>query len=151
MDWVIDALQHLQFWHWLALGLGLLLAELVTGSTYLLWPAVAAWITGLALMVFGVTWPVQLIVFALATVALLLFARPLVKNRLLMGPDTDLNEPGRQLIGARAIAAQSFANGEGRVRLGDTEWRAVSAEPLAAGDEVVIVSVEGTTLGVRKL
>jgi len=153
MDWLIDALQQLEFWHWLALGLVLLLAELVTGSTYLLWPAVAAWITGLAAMLLGVTWPVQLIIFALAAIALVLFARPLVKNRLLMGPDTDVNEPGKQMAGARAVAAQAFEGGIGRVRLGDTEWRASCGEDeiIAEGDAVEVVGADGATLAVRKL
>jgi hypothetical protein len=151
MDWLIDALQQLEFWHWLALGLALLLAELVTGSTYLLWPAVAAWITGLAAMILGVPWAAQLIIFALAAIALLLFARPLVKNRLLMGPETDVNEPGKQLSGARAVAVQAFEQGLGRVRLGDTEWRAASDEPIAEGDAVTVTGTDGATLQVRRI
>ncbi len=151
MDWLIDAFQQLQFWHWLTLGLVLLLAELVTGSTYLLWPGVAAWITGLAAMLLGVPWAAQLIIFALASIALLLIARPLVKNRLLIGPDTDLNEPGRQLAGAMGVAAQAFQRGQGRVRLGDSEWLAVSEEAIETGDSVKVVGVDGTTLQVRRV
>jgi inner membrane protein len=150
MDWLIDALRQIEFWHWLALGLGLLLAELVTGSTYLLWPAVAAWITGLSMMLFGVSWPIQLIIFAIAAIGLLLAARPLVKNRLLMGPDTDLNEPGRQLVGAKGVAAQAFANGQGRVILGDTEWQAESTDVIAEGDAVEVTHADGTKLSVRR-
>jgi hypothetical protein len=150
MDWLLQTLAGVEYWHWLALGLGLLLVELLTGTTYLLWPAVAAWITGLAAMIIPMPFAAQIAIFAVAVVTLLLCARPLVRNRLLIGPETDLNEPGRQLTGAQAVAVCAFAQGEGRVKLGDTEWRAESQDPILAGDAVEVVGVNGASLKVKK-
>jgi membrane protein implicated in regulation of membrane protease activity len=150
MEWLIQALASIEYWHWLALGLVLLLAELVTGSTYLLWPAVAAWLTGLLAMIIPVPWAVQLVVFSVAVLALLIFARPLFRNRLLMGPLSTVNEPALHLIGTQGMASAAFAQGEGRVRLGDTEWRAESQDAIAAGETVDVIGVEGSSLKVRR-
>ena len=150
MDWLSSFLSGLEFWHWLALGLLLLLLELVTGSTYLLWPAVAAWLTGLLVMALPIGWPVQLAIFAVAVLVLLMFGRPLARNRLLSGGDSALNERGLQLEGARGVASSGFEGGVGRVRLGDSEWRAESEDAIASGDAVDIVRVEGSTLRVKR-
>lgn len=150
MDGLLQTFAGVEYWHWLALGLVLLLVELVTGTTYLLWPAVAAWATGLAAMIVPMPFTVQLIIFAVSVVLLLLFARPLVRNRLLAGPESDLNEPGRQLTGARGVAVAAFAQGEGRVKLGDTEWRAESDDAINAGDTVEVLGVNGSSLKVKR-
>jgi membrane protein implicated in regulation of membrane protease activity len=150
MESLLQALAGFAYWHWLALGLGLLLVELLTGSTYLLWPAVAAWLTGLAAMIAPMPFTAELMIFAVAVVLLLVFARPLFSNRLLAGPDTGLNDPGRQLAGAQGVAVADFAHGEGRVRLGDTEWRAESEEPIIAEDGVEVLGVSGASLKVRR-
>lgn len=150
MDGLLQTFAGVEYWHWLALGLVLLLVELVTGTTYLLWPAVAAWVTGLAAMIVPMPFTVQLIIFAVSVVLLLLFARPLVRNRLLAGPESDLNEPGRQLTGARGVAVAAFAQGEGRVKLGDTEWRAESDDAISAGDTVEVLGVNGSSLKVKR-
>lgn len=151
METLFSALAGLEYWHWLVLGLALLIAELATGSTYLLWPAVGAWITGLLFLLFPIGWPAQLTAFAISTVALTAFARPLVKARLFtQGGDPTLNDPSRQLIGQSATASGAFAQGFGRVKLGDTEWRAQSLDEIAAGEAVEVTGVEGATLRVRR-
>jgi membrane-bound serine protease (ClpP class) len=56
---------------------------------------------------------------------------------------------GRQgLVGARAVAVERLAR-EGRVRLGDELWNAVSEVPVEPGMEVEITAVDGLLLRVR--
>ena len=151
MDWLAAFLTHLAAPHWLAFGLVLLIAELATGTTYLLWPAVAAWLTGLVLLFVPLALPAQLTIFAAVTLATTLSGRAYVKGRLLgAGGDELMNDRARQLVGARGVAAGGFENGVGRVKLGDSEWRGASADPIGAGEAVVVVSVEGATLQVRR-
>jgi len=59
----------------------------------------------------------------------------------------NVNEPARAFEGRRVVAATDFDNGEGRVKVGDTEWkaRAASGDP-ASGDKLVVTSVAGATL-----
>jgi membrane-bound serine protease (ClpP class) len=56
---------------------------------------------------------------------------------------------GRQgLVGARAVAVERLAR-EGRVRVGDELWNAVSEVPVEPGMEVEITAVDGLRLRVR--
>lgn len=136
--------------HWFALGLVLLIAELATGTTYLLWPAVAAWLVGLVLLFLPLALPAQLTLFGVATLATTLTGRNYVKGPLL-GPGAALmNDRARQLVGAKGQAATNFEHGIGRVKLGDSEWRGASEDAIGAGDPVVVLSVDGATLNVRR-
>ena len=135
-------------WHWFGIGLVLLIAELSTGTTYLLWPAVAAWITAVLLLLFPLPLPFQLLAFGAVTIGLTLSGRRYLKGKWLKGDDKGLNDRGKTLVGASGVAAGSFENGVGRVKLGDSEWRAESNDAIGAGDAVSILAVEGATLKV---
>lgn len=151
MDTLITMLDGLGPQHWLVLGLILLIAEMATGTTYLLWPAVAAFITA-AVSFFGLTnWIADIGIFAVLVIVLTAFGRPLVQRwrQAHVGANEKLNERGRSLVGGHGIVA-AFANGVGSVKVNDTIWRAVSDEPLEAGQNVEIAGVDGTTLKVKK-
>lgn len=135
--------------HWLVLGLVLLIAEMVTGTTYLLWPAVAAFVTALVAWLAPTGWIGEMIVFAVLVVALTWFGRPLVQGWRREGAASGLNERGEALVGAKGVVTE-FANGAGSVRVQDTVWRAVSDEALASGEAVVIDGVAGATLKVKR-
>lgn len=138
-------------WHWFGIGLVLLIAELSTGTTYLLWPAVAAWITAILLLIFPLPIPFQLLAFGAVTIGLTLSGRRYLKGKWLKGDDNKaLNERGKMLVGSSGVAAGSFENGVGRVKLGDSEWRAESSDAIGAGDAVSILAVEGATLKVAR-
>lgn len=152
MDVIIATLSGLGPQHWLVLGLVLLIAEMLTGTTYLLWPAVAAFITAL-ISFFGITnWLADVAIFAVLVIALTAFGRPLVARwrKVHAGANEKLNERGKSLVGGHAVVA-AFANGVGSVRVNDTIWRAVSDDALEAGQNVEIVGVDGTTLKVKRL
>ena len=151
---MIDALMQLLAQigpqHWLILGLALLIAEMASGTTYLLWPAVAALLTALLAWALPMEWGVELGVFAALVIGLTAFGRPLVQRWRGEGEANGLNERGAALIGARAVLTE-FAGGVGVVRIGDTVWRAASEEALAPGDSVQIAGVDGTTLRVKRV
>ncbi len=59
----------LTFWHWLALGGGLLLLELLTPGVVFLWLALAAGLTGALLWLAPMlSWQAQVLSFAVAAV-----------------------------------------------------------------------------------
>ncbi len=146
MDW----LTRIDSTHWLVLALVLLIAELATGTTYLLWPAVAAGVTGLIALFFPTSVYIEIGVFAGLTILLTLLGRPLVRNLRMAAENAPvLNERDKTVIGARAVAMTAFVNGAGQVKLGDSVWRAQSAEAIAAGQAVEVLSVEGTTVVVK--
>lgn len=135
--------------HWLVLGLILLIAEMASGTTYLLWPAVAAFATALISLTGATNWIGDMAIFAVLVIALTAFGRPLVQRWKRDGMASGLNERSTALIGARGVVA-NFANGVGSVKVQDTVWRAVSDEALEAGAPVVIDSVDGATLKVKR-
>jgi membrane protein implicated in regulation of membrane protease activity len=136
--------------HWLMLGLVLLIAEMASGTTYLLWPAVAAFLTALVAYLGLSNWIAQIALFAVLVIVLTAFGRPLVRNWRKEGAASGLNERAAALIGARGVVA-SFANGAGSVRVGDTVWRAVSEDTIETGAEVEVAAVDGTVLKVKRV
>ncbi len=136
--------------HWFVLGLILLIAEMVSGTTYILWPAVAAFITALAVLLGLNNWLWELVLFAALVIALTAFGRPLVKRwREAKGSET-LNERSLAMIGVRGVV-QNFGDGVGSVKVNDTVWRVTSDEALAPGQSVQVTSVDGTTLKVSRV
>ena len=143
-------LMHVDATHWWALGLILMIAELATGTTYLLWPAVAAGLTGFFHLVVAPSLIVDIAVFAGLTIVLTLVGRPLARARLNTPADGPiLNERARSLVGAQAHATGGFVDGHGEVKLGDSVWRARSETPIAAHAPVEVVAVDGAVLVVR--
>jgi inner membrane protein len=147
--------------HWLGLGLALLVAELLTGTTYILWPALAAMVTGMFLFFLPIAWPVQLLVFAGAALGLTAAGHRFARHYFFRKSEMPaLNDRAAQLVGQTAIAAEAFVAGQGRVRLGDSEWAAMLApdpEPgpgdmgVNAGQAVMISGLDGPRLIVRPL
>lgn len=151
---MIDFLASMPFWYWWVLAAALLIIEIATGTTYFLWPAAAAAVTGVAdLWPLDGDWRAQLVLFAVVTVLLTIFATPRVRPLLQKGQEDHLtlNERGAQKIGRRAVVEEAFVSGAGRVRLGDTVWAAEGegAASFAKGEEVEIVRVDGARLIVK--
>ena len=154
MQFIIDFISTMPFWYWWVFAVALLVIELSTGSTYFLWPAIAAVVTGLmSISPLGVFWQSQLLAFAALTIALSVVAPRYVKPWLHKTQEDHelLNERGAQKIGRRAVVDETFVNGTGQVRLGDTLWLAESEDGanLEAGANVVVARVEGTKLFVN--
>lgn len=154
MDALISFLSEMPFWYWWVFALALLVIELLTGSTYFFWPAIAALAAGIIdIWPFDGQWQIQLVVFAAVTIVLSVVAPPYVKpwlNRTQKDHFT-LNQRGAQKIGRRATVEAAFVNGAGKVQLGDTLWLAESetGENFPAGAEVEITRTEGTKLYVK--
>jgi membrane protein implicated in regulation of membrane protease activity len=150
MDSLLSLLEAMGPQHWVVLGLILLIAEMATGTTYLLWPAVAAFVTALVAWIAPTTWPMELGLFAVLIIALTYFGHPLVKNWRNENAANGLNERSAALVGVRGVIT-NFANGVGSVKVQDTVWRAVSDEALEAGQAVEVAAVNGVTLKVKRV
>lgn len=145
------------YWIWLGVGLVFLILELLTGTFFLIWTGLAA--LALALLAYlapalAVHW--QLVVFAVIAVVTTYLGRTYLRG-LFGQRATDrptLNRRSDQLAGRSVVAIDAFVGGEGRVRLGDSQW-AARLEPapsglapaiIAAGDALTILRIEGATL-----
>jgi membrane protein implicated in regulation of membrane protease activity len=150
MDSLVSVLSQLQAWHWLALALILLVAEIATGTTHLLWPAAAAFVLAVVRLFFAMDWAPQVALFGVLTLVLTLTGRHYVKGGWLKhGANEQLNDRSAQLVGQRGITEAPFEAGVGRVKVGDTVWLARAEGALGANQLVEIVAAEGTTLTVK--
>ncbi|MEE2525298.1 NfeD family protein [Hyphobacterium sp. HN65] len=149
MDILIGFLEGLNLWWWLGIAAALLITELLTGTTYILWPAASAFVT--ALIASFVGWPVELFIFAGLGVAFLVLGDRFVKPRLKSGSDSGLNSRATYLVGERVTIVSAFTEGKGRVRHGDTEWAAKSHDgsDLAEGTSAIVDALDGTRLVVK--
>jgi hypothetical protein len=148
MDALVSFLDLIRPEHWLILGGILLIAEISTGTTYLLWPAVAAGLVG-ALSYFGLDGASGVAIFAVLVIVLTYFGRPLAQ-RLMKKDAPVLNERAANMIGARCIAANDFVSGAGEVKINDSIWRATSDDPIEAGAALIITGAEGMLLKVKR-
>lgn len=153
MDDVIGFLDGLSYWHWFALGAGLLILEILTPTFYFIWPGVAAIVVGLLLLVLPeLPWTVTLSVFGGLSVAATLiwhsYFKPSARDRT---SQMALNQRGNRYVGRRAVVADGFHAGRGPILLDDTRWQAVSESgvDLAPGASVEITGADGAVLRVR--
>ncbi|PST18669.1 NfeD family protein [Mesorhizobium plurifarium] len=139
-------------WSWWVLGLLLLAAELILPGVFLVWIALAALVTGaLSLFLWEASfwsWQVQLVAFALLSVASVLLGRRFVSSSA-ESDEPLLNKRGESLVGRTAVLEQPIAEGRGRVRLDDTTW-SVEGPDLPAGTRVRIVAGSGRHLTVEQ-
>jgi inner membrane protein len=151
MDSLTDFYSLHPFWTWIAVGAALLAIEVAIGSGYLLWAAAAAGLVAL----FAVTGmspglAVELGLFAVLTIVSALVARRFFPPAPEEGPD--INDPNLRLVGRHGDVVGAFTAGQGRVFVEGKEWAAQSADALAAGDRVEVVSIaDGASLTVRRV
>lgn len=145
---MVELLSQLTAWHWLILGVVLLGLELLTGSTYILWPAVSALLVGVLLFIApGLGWEMQMLLFFLLSVTTLVLGRTHLQKLVKGGEPSDLNDPGLSMVGRQVKAVADFSGVEGRVAVGDTQWSGRMKEGTAVeGDLLRVDSVEGATL-----
>ena len=141
-------------WAWWIIGMILIGIEVLAPGTFFLWFGLAAFTVGALTMVFGLdstfwTWQPQIITFVVLALVFAIIGRQVMKNRSWDRSDRpDMNERGVQLIGSHAVVSQALSGGAGRVRVGDTTWRATGPD-LPEGTRVRIVSASASTLGVE--
>lgn len=144
------------FWLWAALAAMLLIAEVLSGSGWLLWPAASAGATGLLVAATAIGTPAALLVFAVLTLVSTLAARRIFPRRPRTHDGSDINDNVARLVGHQGRASQAFDGRSGRVAIDGKEWAAEldegeALEPgtLEAGAMVEVVSVQGARLRVR--
>ena len=145
----------LTIWHWLAIALALFIIEMALGTFDLLMVAVAAGLTA-AWTGFApadlVGWQTQILVFFGVAVVLIVMGRTVFAPMRTGGPGLPgLNKRMSRMEGARGQVVGGFVNGQGRVRIGDTEWLAESIDgtDLAAGTSIVVEGARSTVVRVR--
>ncbi|MBQ7422755.1 MAG: NfeD family protein [Prevotella sp.] len=143
-------IQHL--WQaWALVSLVCLILELTNGDLYILCCAIGA-IFGAIASAFGVSFWMQIIVFAIFSLLSIFFVRPVALRWLHKGEDKRLSN-AEALIGRVGIVSETIlADGYGRVAIDGDDWKALSLskEEIVKGEKVRVVSMESIILTVEK-
>jgi hypothetical protein len=131
------------WWAWTVLAAVLALAEMHAPGAYLIWIALGAGMTAAVEAAADLSLSSQVATFAVAS-ALACVAGYFIYRRSdqFQSTDAPLNRRDVSIVGNRGVVLADFANGEGKVRLGDTVWLAEGPN-LTEGTHVVVKSVRG--------
>lgn len=138
-------------WFWAIGSILVAIAEMHSPGSYLVWIALGGLITLLLSFVFDLSLTIQLGVFGLSSVGACIIGF-FVYQRLgtLSVVASHRNRRDLDLIGAKGIVDEAFANGSGKVRLGDSVWLAAGPN-LTKETPVIVTEVRGTVLVVSPL
>ncbi|MBB5842990.1 membrane protein implicated in regulation of membrane protease activity [Conyzicola lurida] len=133
---------------WVSLILIFLVIEVFTLDFTFLMLALGS-VAGLASSFTPLNFWVQIVIAAVVAVALIFAVRPPLLRRLGRGADPTLSNV-EALLGKPGTVATDFVAGNGYVKLSNGEtWTARvvdhSTHPLATGDRVVVISIDGAT------
>ena len=139
-------LETLQFWHWLVLGVVLLILEVFAPTVFFMWLAIAAGIVGLVLALFPeLGWQMQLVLFSVLSVISVVAGRSWFSRHPIKTDQPTLNRRGEQYIGRVFTLDEPVVNGTGKIRVDDTTWK-INGADCAAGTRVRVTGVNGTVL-----
>ncbi len=135
---------------WVAVGVFFLIVELSTAALVSIWFVPAAIITCLlSFVIKSAIW--QIAIFVFLSAIFMVISRKIYKKYIKKPvDDVDQNE---KLLGKIVTITDTTDGINGRVRMGDIYWKAITenGETLSENEKAVIKSVNGTTLVVTKL
>ena len=134
---------------WVIAALVLGAAEMLSATTFLLWPALSALAMGGIIALFpDLSGEAQASLFAVLAIVLTVAGRyATLRFGSARTSTTSLNDPAMRAVGQTAQVI-SFGHGEGKVQVNGVRWhaRCRSDEEPEPGDSVKVTSAEGSTL-----
>lgn len=131
-----------QFWL-IAAGI-FFIAEMITVGFLVFWLGVAA-LLAMIVSFFTDSILIQAIVFAIASILLIIFTKPLVKKYVKIEKETPMN--AYSIIGKKAVVIEEIDSslGTGQINLSGDIWSAESTneEKIPKGTKVKVISIEG--------
>jgi inner membrane protein len=147
---MMEFLTQLESWHWLSLGILLLLGEVLGAGGFLLGIGIGALLVALTVTVFpGLSWQAQLIWFGVLSIVstLVYWKRFRALNQATDQPL--LNSRAERLVGRKVALLEPVVNGKGKVQIEDALWTVLSDDDIDAGVAVEIVATKGMDLLVK--
>jgi len=145
MQFVSNLVTQFGAWLWFALASLLIVLETLVPGVHFLWFGMAAGVVGVLALTVPISWPWQIIAFALISVASVFWVRRYARADAADSDEPELNVRAAQYIGRNVEVVDAIRNGRGKVRVGDTVW-AAEGEDVPQGTEVRVTGVNGTVL-----
>ena len=142
-------MDSIDFWHWLILGVILMILEVFAAGAFFLWLGVSAVVVGIILwMIPDLGWEYQFLIFAIFSVVSIALWRMRLRKHPTETEDTTLNSRTRAYIGRTFHLEQAIVDGYGKIHVDDVYWK-VKGPDLEKGAKVKVVSADGMTLNVE--
>lgn len=147
MEW----LQESSYWHWWVLGVLLLILEIISPAVFFLWMGISAGVVGLLLLIVpGMAWELQVVLFAAFSVASVMLWRRYLNKHPIESDQPKLNRRGEQYIGRTFTLEEPIVNGQGKIKVDDSIWK-ISGEDCPQGTKVQVNDVNGVVLKVNAI
>ncbi|MBC8081437.1 MAG: NfeD family protein [Gorillibacterium sp.] len=138
MAWVI----------WLVIGVVLIVAEMFTLTFYLLTFGASAFVAFVVAFVFPEAYLLQVVVACIVALVLTVFVKPLTRR---LHTSRGFRDAIDDLVGKQGVVVEGIPEeGLGIVRVGNETWSAKADNPLAAGEQVIILNRSSTVVEVQK-
>ena len=148
---------NFEWWHWIVLGLTLVVAELAVPAFFVIWFGLGALLVGLALLAVPLGATAQIGLWVVASVAMVGLWFRVFKGGEYLRSRTRVGQSDGEPIGEIGLMtrpAEPFARGKVRFQkpvLGSEEWECVADAPIAVGERVRVVAIEGSFLKVVRV
>ncbi len=140
----------LVYWHWWVLALVLVGVEILAPGFVFFWLGIAAGVVGLALLLFpGISWEIQLLIFAVVSIATLAGWWTYAWGRRKPADPSSLNRRNRRYVGRTFTLEMPVENGRGSIHVDDSRWSVEADRDLPAGTRVKVVDTDGTILKIE--
>ena len=144
---MIELLMTITPFHWLALGLILLAAEMLGAAGFLIGAGIAAIGLGVVVWIFpdlAPSWQVAL--YAISAVAATIFYFQVFRDSLATQGRPLLNKRAKRLIGHQFELENDIDLGKGKVQIGDTLWSVRTDQQLHKGTIVEVTDTNRMSL-----
>lgn len=139
-------MDQLLYWHWLLLGVALLILEVFSPGVFFMWLGLAAGLTGVVVYLApGMAWEWQVVLFGVSGVVAALLGYKVVQRRQEPSDEPHLNRRGEQYVGRVFTLDEPIVNGQGKVKVDDSTWK-IRGEDCPAGSKVSVTGVDGVVL-----
>ena len=127
-----------------------MILEVFSPGAFLLWMGLAAGSVGLLLLLIpGLSWQLQILLFAVLSVATIVLVRAFLQRRPIETDQPHLNRRGEQYIDRTFTLQEPIINGEGKIRVDDTSWK-INGEDCPTGTRIRVTGVQGVVLQVSR-
>ena len=132
--------------YWLVLGVVLGIIEVFAPGAFFLWLGISAGIIGILIWLLpAVSWEIQILLFAILSIASVVIARRYLNFHPLQTDLPNLNQRGQQYVGRVFTLEEPVINGQGKIQVDDSTWK-ITCDDCESGTKVVINGVDGVVL-----
>ena len=143
----------IEWWHWIVLGLGLIIAELLIPAFFIIWFGIGAMGVGiLLLMAPGLSIAVQVMIWAALSATLVVLWFRYLKPRTMTAVGTSAASVAGE-VGVLVSDISPETRGQVRFQkpiLGSDVWECYAEHKIAAGERVRVIIVEGNFIKVKE-